>query len=70
MVSGTGLTGHSGHRPVDGRRLGRPGVQHGGLRLSALPATEHIIPYGDSGGSLADLVHHPGGVVPQILWTG
>jgi hypothetical protein len=44
----TGLPGHAGrggHRPVDGRRLGRPGVEHGVLGLSVLAAAEHILTY-------------------------
>src|ERR671918_629101 len=42
-----GLTGHAcrgGDRPVDGRRLGRPGVQHGVLGLGVPAAAEHLVP--------------------------
>ena len=69
----TSLTGHAGrscHRPVDGRRLGRPGVQHGVLGLSALAAAEHVITHGDPRDPLADLVHHAGGIVAEIPRTG
>ncbi|MGH9113778.1 MAG: ABC transporter transmembrane domain-containing protein, partial [Acidimicrobiales bacterium] len=41
-----GLAGHAGrgrHRPVDGRRLGRPGVQHGVLGLGVAAAAEHLV---------------------------
>jgi hypothetical protein len=58
------LTGHarrSRHCPIDGRRLGRPGVKDRVLGLSVPAAAEHVITHGYPGDALADLVDHPGG---------
>src|SRR5450759_1367944 len=64
-----GDAGRGGHRPVDGRRLGRPGVQHGVLRLGVLAAAQHVVAHGHTGDPLTDLVHHAGGVVAQVADT-
>jgi len=65
----TGLTGHTGrsrHRPIDRRRLARPGIKDRVLRLSVPATAQHLITHGDTRDPLADLVHHPGGVVTEI----
>jgi hypothetical protein len=61
-----GHTRRRGHRPVNRRRLGRPGVQHGILRLSVLAAAEHLVAHRDAGDPLADLVDHTGGVIAEV----
>src|SRR4029453_15940750 len=69
----TRLTGHARrgrYRPIDGRRLHRPGVQHRALGLSVLATAEHLITHEYHRDSLADLVHHSSSVRSEVTRTG